>query len=149
MTYEVSLVPGNKLYEIEDDVFKWLQPAIDMTHGRFSRDSYARDIEEGRSQLWIAFEAETLSIDGAIITNIEQYPHKTMLCWALMGGENLARWHRQMYDLIEKFRQDMNLDGSEMVGREGWVRFMKQYGWTERFRFMEFMPEYEGVRYVA
>lgn len=149
MTYQVSLVPGTKLYEIEDDVFAHLQPAIDMTNGRFSRDSYAKDIEEGRSQLWVAFEDETLSIDGAIITNIEIYPHKTMLCWALMGGTNIYDWCDPMYDLIERFRQDIKCDGSEMVGRQGWCRFMKRYGWEERFRFLEFMPNEEAMQDVA
>lgn len=149
MTYRVSVVPPKTLYEIEDEVFAHLQPAIDMTNGRFSRDSYAMDIENNKSQLWIAFEDEALRIDGAIITNIETYPHKTMLCWALMGGTNFYDWCDPMYALIERFRKDQGLDGSEMVGRQGWSRFMKRYGWTERFRFLEFMAEEEDMQHVA
>jgi hypothetical protein len=149
MSYEVSMVPAAKLYEVEDEVFAWLQPAIDMTNGRFSRDSYAKDIESGRSQLWIAFHKDSLSIDGAIITNIETYPHKTMLCWALMGGSEFSDWHSPMYALIEDFRQKSGCDGSEMVGRRGWCRFMKQYGWKEQFAFLDFFPDAEDVQNVA
>jgi hypothetical protein len=148
--HEVSMVPGNKLYEVEDDVFDLLQPAIDLTNGRFSRDSYATDILSGKSQLWIAFDPDTLKIEAAIITHVETYPHRTMLCWALCGGVNVDKWHHPMNDLLDNFRENMGCDGSEMVGRKGWSRFMKQHhGWSECFRFLEYMPDAEEKRNVA
>ena len=106
-------------------------------------------IEEGKSQLWIAFDEDELNIEGAIVTTVETYPHKTMLCWALCGGENFHDWHKPMYDLIERFRKEQGLDGSELIGRKAWCRFMKQYGWEERFAFLDFFPEEEGVQNVA
>ena len=149
MAYEVSLVPGNKLYEVEDDVFGWLQPSIDMTGGRFSRDSYARDIEEGRSHLWIVFDNETLNIDAAIVTSVEQYPHKTMLNWALVGGTNVEQWVEILHEKVDQFRKDIGCDGSESVGRAGWVRLLKPLGWDGGFRFVEYAPEEEDMQYVA
>jgi len=148
--HKCSIVPKDNLREIEEEVFALLQPAIDLTNGRFSRESYTQAILSGHSQLWIAFDPDTLKIEAAIITNIEMYPHRKMLCWALCGGTNVEKWHKPMNALLDRFRIDMGCDGSEMVGRKGWSRFMKQHhGWSESFRFLEYMPESKEISNVA
>lgn len=146
MGYQVSLVPGTKFHTVEERVFELLDPAIDLTGGRFSRDSYAQDLIEDKSQLWIAFDEESLSIDGAIITQIEVYPHKTMMNYALCGGTDLAGWHDPMHEVIKRFAKDCGCDGTEITGRAGWSRFMENnHNWSQRFVFLDyFFDEEEG-----
>lgn len=148
-TYEVSLVPPKKLYEIEDEVRNHLEDAIEMSNGRFSWDSCARDIEEGRNQLWIAFDAETLNIAGAIITKIETYPHKTMCCYMFCGGGNFFEWSDQIYALIQKYADEVGCDGSELFGRPGWQRVGRKYGWSDWGCLMEFYPEKAEHNYAG
>ena len=131
MTYHASAVVPEDVLHVWNDAWGWLAPAVAQSSGRISVDDLRRGLYRGEYQLWVAFKDD--AIDGAIITTITEYPNKRILTWLFIGGDHIEDWCDSMHKLVERFSRDMGCEGAEIVGRKGWVRFMKKYGWNEEY----------------
>jgi len=79
----------------------------------------------------MAFEDEDTPL-GALVTRLEEYPNARMLNYLYVGGDDMASWHQEMLDSLERFAKDNDCAGMEIIGRKGWERFMKKFGWETK-----------------
>jgi hypothetical protein len=146
MPKKVSYVPPEVLDVVGDDAMALLEPAIDMSEGRWSVDEVAKRILTSEYQLWMVFDEDSLPI-AALVTKIENYPHKSMLNLLFTGGEDLEDWHDEMLTELEKFSKDHGCHGMELVGRFGWKKFLASHGWETNYVVCErtFVQEMKEV----
>jgi hypothetical protein len=136
----VSIIPPAVLDVVEDDFKLLIQSAIDRSGGRQTFKSVRDSVAEGRYQLWMAFD-EMNSPIGALVTQIEFYPGRKMLNYLFIGGRELVDWHIEMLDSLERFAKEQECDGMELVGRVGWERYMRKFGWGASHVVIERMFE--------
>ncbi len=84
------------------------------------------------SVLWLV-HSETYEVRAAFVTRIAKYARKAILSVDFLGGEGMAEWLPSMLEVLDRYRASSNLDGLEAVGRAGWVRALRRFGWQESF----------------
>ena len=82
-----------------------------------------RALSSGRAQLWLAIEGRPTS---ALVTRMDGTTLEVWLC----GGAVLGRSLGCLETVIAAARQDGATDG-RIVGRKGWLRVLKPYGWRQ------------------
>lgn len=149
MKHSVSYVSMGDMPSVISAAMFHLADAIELSRGRHDKESVLKDLAEGITQLWIAYD-DFGSVDGALITRIEEYPGRKMMGFMFIGGKNIDDWSSQMLELLYKSAKDNKCDGCELVGRKGWERFLGRFGWETRHVFCEIIfPETEEKRNAA
>lgn len=101
-----------------------LQKAIDHGQGEFTLTDIIRLAEEGRMQIMEIPKSDTL-----IVTEIVKYPRKKRLRLVLIAGKITPEAIGHMESLAKAW----GLDGLEGLGRKGWGRALKDYGYFEAY----------------
>ena len=120
----------NAAEHIPDWMLDWarLEPHIENALGYAGGTHTVEDVflgvANGDYQFWPGSES-------AIVTEIIEYPRKTVLHYFLAGG-NLAELE-QMADEIEEWaRNQCDIDTIALTGRKGWTRsFLTDRGYTQ------------------
>ena len=97
---------------------KWVVDALDYAHNSHSFEQVIDIVKRGDAQFW-AFS------DGAIVTEIIEYPQRRTLRFWLAGG-NL----KTLLDVEPKIRKWSILyrcEAVEIIGRKGWEKVLKGY----------------------
>lgn len=128
----VSFIPKDVFSVVARDVENFLNPAIELTHGRDDMSSVWKSLMTEQSQLWMAFDDENNDPKGALVTRVENYPLKRMMNYLYIGGDDLKEWHKDMLAIVEKFAREEGCQGMELVGRRGWDRFLRECGWDAK-----------------
>lgn len=140
----VSFIPKDVFSVVARDVENFLNPAIELSHGRDDMSSVWKSLMTEHSQLWMAFD-DNNDPKGALVTRIENYPLKKMMNYLYIGGDDLKEWHKDMLAIVEKFARKHGCEGMELVGRRGWDRFLKECGWEAKHIICErFFDEEEA-----
>lgn len=105
-----------------------LAPAIDLSGGRVDAESVLEWLRDGRYLLWVAHQ-DDLDIAAAFVTREARYPRKRVLTIDLCGGRSLEGWVAEADRIFRSHSRAVGLDGVELVGRVGWTRALKQFGW--------------------
>ena len=129
MKLDVSLVPYGLLSTVVPKVLKYLEVSQQWARGRVTVDDILRFVFTGQMQLWVVLnETDVL---GHIMTEVKQYPQKKMFVvqYCAMEPHILEQVEDRMQELAEKFAKDTGCAGIEFVGRPGWSKSMKKYGY--------------------
>ena len=127
-----SLVPPDLVEPAWPLVKPHLMRVIHMTAGRYTIHDVLEKLLSGQHQLWVAVDDDKNGeIVGVITTSFLQYPSRRMLSYDLCAGTDLPLWYEEMHALVERYAKDHGCDGLEIVGRRGWGRTLKDYGWQE------------------
>lgn len=106
----------------------WIEAALAYNGGECAFEDVAAGIEAGKMQLWPAPK-------GCLVTEIVEFPQKRVISVFLGGGDldQLADMHR---DVIT-WAKAQGCTGARIIGRRGWVRAFKKYGWHEQATVLE------------
>jgi hypothetical protein len=131
MNLEISLVPVGHVSSTIPGLLPYLAESAVWSKGRATVDDILRFILNGGMQLWVVFDTETKEIYGHLITEAKQYPQCKMLTiqYCAIKPNHMAHVEDRMQELAEKFAKDMGCNGIEFVGRPGWGKHMKKYGY--------------------
>ena len=147
----VSLIPREGFDFVRKDMEAYLAPTLALSGGRENLSTVWQRLITGEYQMWMCFD-EDFKVKGVQITRIEQYPLLKMLNLIFTGGTDLEDWHEELIAMLERFAKDHNCAGLEGVGRLGWKRFLKDYGWKvdnviceKLFDVVEAQEENQGV----
>ena len=132
MSQKVSIIPREVLDVVDADARRMLTPAVERSSGRHTMDSVMAAIYSGYNALWFAFNDDGEAV-GALVTEIEAYPNRTMLNLIFCGGDDLEDWHGQMLELLERYGRANGCDGMELIGRYGWKKFLQRHGWEASY----------------
>lgn len=107
----------------------WLEAALKYSDGTHTIDDVEAQIKAGRIQFWPG-------LNGAVVTEIQEYPQKTVLNVFLCGGD--LRECLEMGDnFIEPWAKENGCTAVRQYGRKGWTRALLKHGWREVFFVMQ------------
>jgi|TARA_R100001530_G_scaffold90666_1_gene63013 hypothetical protein len=149
MKYAVALIPHEVLDMVDEDARRLLSPSTERSEARHNIHTVMDGLYSGQFNLWMAFD-ENNNPAGAVVTSIEKYPLRKMVNLLFCAGDDLDGWHKEMLDALEKHMWETGCRGLEVVGRYGWQRFLKKYGWEANYVVCEkIFDEEQEARDVA
>jgi hypothetical protein len=114
-------------------VVDYLEPAIELSRGRFSVEALREFHAKGRVQVWACLERGRVC--GAVVTEIALYPTgRKVLRIFLLGGEGLHLVPGGM-KILESYGREWGCAAIEAEGRRGWGRLL--HGYRETWRAFE------------
>jgi hypothetical protein len=131
MKLEISLVPLGHISEVIPGVLSYLKESESWTRGRAKVDDILRFLVTGTMQLWVVFDVEEGRLYGHIITEVKHYPQCKMLTiqYCAMEPNHMMHVEDRMQELAEQFAKENGCAGIEFVGRPGWGKHIKKYGY--------------------
>lgn len=134
MSYDITLVPFGRISYVIPSLIKYLEKSEYWAAGRVNVDDIVRFVLNGQMHLWAVFDPQDNKIYGFLITEIKQYPQKSMLVIQYCAGEPQHMKHSedQVYAVLEKFAIDAGCRGVEFFGRPGWEPHVKKRGYTTK-----------------
>lgn len=128
MTWTMTAVPPEEVKTVWPMVAPLLTPAVAYSNGRISLSSVFDWLADQRYILWLAYQDGR--IGAAFVTREARYPCRKMLCIDIAGGSDMAGWVSEADRVFRTYAVAAGLDGIEIYGRAGWVRALKNLGWT-------------------
>lgn len=131
MNLDISLIPIGKVSETIPALLPYLKESESWTRGRSNVDDIVRFIITGQMQLWVVFSPEEQKAYGHVITEVKQYPQCKMLVIQYCAGEHnhMQFVEDKMYGALDSFAKDTQCAGIELIGRPGWSKHVKKYGY--------------------
>jgi len=142
MKLDLSLVPHGLIHTVVGQITPYLRISEEWTKGRSSVDDILGFLFSGRMQLWIVLDYQ--KIYGHLITEVKQYPRCKMFVvqYCAMEPHVMAKVEDKMQELAEKYAKESGCAGIEFVGRPGWSKSMKKYGYdVQSIMFQKFFKE--------
>lgn len=139
---QLSLVPHGVIHTALPQVIPYLKVSEEWTRGRSNIDDILNFILSGRMQLWVVIEGQ--QIHGHVITEVKDYPRCKMfgVQYCAMEPHILASVEDQMQEFAEAYARKTGCAGIEFVGRPGWTKSMKKYGYdVQSVMFQKFFEE--------
>ena len=99
-----------------------LNEAIAHGRGEFDLDDVIKMAENGAMQIWKLPDSESICV-----TEFVQYPKKKRLRVVLMTGA----FDEKVVTFFEGLAKSMNCAGVEVIGRKGWIKALKPWGYEE------------------
>ena len=131
MTYGFTYVPHGRINLVLPQLLPYLYKSEFWTKSRANVDDLIGFLYSGVMHLWCIYEEEEPKrIVGYVITEIKHYPKQKMLVWQYGSGDTgvMEKVDDLVVGTIEKFAIDAKCDGIEIIGRPGWRRQAKKYG---------------------
>lgn len=123
----VSLVPADCIEDIWGAVKDMLQPAVQVTNGRYMLYDVYAALKAGEMNLWIAF-GDDREILGCEVTRITDYPSRRVLTSLFTAGRNIRLWKDPMMGIMVRWAEDNQCTAIEGYGRKGWLKMLDAYG---------------------
>jgi len=132
---KVALVPAERVNEVLHEVGPILARATDRSNGRWNVADVLDHIDTGAQHLWIAFDDDR--IWGVVTTRFVQYSSFKRMEIVFCAGDDLKSWMRPMLDVLDRWHDDNECSGIELVGRPGWERVLAEEGYVKTYIVME------------
>ena len=123
----VSLVPADCIEDIWAAVKDLLQPAVQVTSGRYMLYDVYAALKTGEMNLWIAFDDDR-EVLGCEVTRITDYPSRRVLTSLFTGGRNIRLWKDDLMGVMVRWAEDNQCTAIEGYGRKGWLKMLDAYG---------------------
>lgn len=108
-----------------------LAMAAEVSLGRYLPEDVRKDIESGEGALWAVYDGD--EIIAATSVSLKDYPRLRALVVHWIGGDRLAEWQGAMDDLFVRIARQCGAAKIEFIGRKGWDRIVRPYGYVPVF----------------
>ena len=140
---EWSRVHPDILDECWEDCAKLLKKSVKRSGGRVTIDDAYRDVDSGRSQLWIVYSTSDMKIIGCLVTFVREYATGLrMLHFDHIAGIKMDEWFTDGLEMLKKYSRQNGYDGLEGIGRPGFWNWIKDIGWKRPAIFFEVRINY-------
>jgi len=142
--YRVIRIDPEMVEQTMGAVAPFLAMSVPYISGFQNLDQLIQTMKEGIRpwQLWLIVNGN--SPCGSFITTLEWVGDDLLFNFEILAGVEAKEW---IWPLVEKFEQYMafmyNCTGSRIVGRKGWEKFLKNYGYvpTHFITTKKFLPQ--------
>jgi hypothetical protein len=124
---QISYVPPQDVGLIWKQVEPLLDKPLEIDGYAYKSKDIFDSIINQKMQLWISWNVKNKNVEAAIITEIIQYPQFRSCRYFLAGGNNMKSWFNLMKEQIELWSIKNKCQRIELVGRKGWVKWLKDY----------------------
>jgi len=104
-----------------------LQPAVQVTNGRYMLYDVYAALKAGEMNLWIAFGDDREHL-GCEVTRVTDYPSRRVLTSLFTAGRNIRLWKDPMMGIMVRWAEDNQCTAIEGYGRKGWLKMLDAYG---------------------
>ena len=122
----IKVLPVDQASKYWTIIARTLAPAMLFEDGKYTLDDVRDFVERGTAQVWIALDDGL--IYGAAITQIADYPQKSMLLVLCLAGKDFKLWDNIVIDYFAPYARSANCQGIEFLGRKGWVKRAARLG---------------------
>ena len=125
-------IPSHEVGGIWPAVRDLVKIAADMSGGRHSIETVKAATQDQRQQLWCVVNdtGPRPRIVAVLITEIKVCDTGLKLCeLVLLAGRQRDKWIHLIKD-IERWAHDEGCAKIQAMGRQGWVRVMKEWDWS-------------------
>jgi len=139
---EVTFVPHGQVALAVPALLPFLQDSQRASRGRATVDDILRFVLNGQMQLWAVHDAEV--VHGHVITEVKQYPQCKMFVvqYTAMNPGTLPLVEDRLQKVAHDCAQTAGCAGIEFVGRPGWSKTARKYGYTaQSVTYQKFFEE--------
>jgi hypothetical protein len=122
-----TVIPIEYIDRFWDDVRPMLEPAVEVTSGRYTTYDVYTGLHQGRYQIWVSF-GDDGKIVGCVVTEVIDYPSKRCLSMLFTAGRNISSWMVSMNEMLGRWAKERDCDLIEGHGRIGWSRLVGKLG---------------------
>lgn len=110
-----------------------IESALEYGQGERKLEHIAQDLIDGTKQLWVGTLNDKFV--ATVITHVIDYPSKRTCEVCYLGGETGEGVLNALdhVKLIEDWAITNNCDDIQVFGRRGWLRPLKEHGFSERY----------------
>jgi hypothetical protein len=138
---QISYVPPEDVGLIWKQIEPLLLKPLEIDGFAYMPKDIFDSILKKKMQLWISWNGKTNVVEAAIVTEIIDYPRLRSCRYFLAGGTNMKSWFNPMKEQIEQWAIQNNCQRIELVGRKGWVKWLKDYKQKHIILMKEFKNE--------
>ncbi|CAB4190114.1 hypothetical protein UFOVP1288_37 [uncultured Caudovirales phage] len=132
---KVTLVPEEYVRTEWPRIQGFMTEVSKYTHGQYEPGDILDLVLDYGCSLWIAYEGDT--VKGAVVTQINDYPRKRVLCVIFLGGVDFPTWKDPMLATLRAWAIDNKCDALQADGRSGWERVFSADGVKTVWRTFE------------
>jgi len=130
----IVAIPPEQIEDIWIQVSPLLEKALNKNPGDIDLELVRERLESGEYLLMCAIENDKILASFAVeLVNEKRKTANIVLC----GGERMDDWLDQFMDTIKPLVRDQGCEAITIMGRAGWQRKMKPYGFSETARILE------------
>ena len=138
---QISYVPPEDVGLIWKQIEPLLLKPLEIDGFAYMPKDIFDSILKKKMQLWISWNGKTNVVEAVIVTEIIDYPRLRSCRYFLAGGTNMKSWFNPMKEQIELWAIQNNCQRIELVGRKGWVKWLKDYKQKHIILMKEFKNE--------
>lgn len=140
---QIPLLPEVKIigrpWPISDEIWErsgqLVNKALIRTEGEYNLEDIRDHLESKDMQLWdIEVNGE---LKASVVTQILVFPQKKKLRGVALGGKDHKEWFDELTTFFSRFAKAFGCTSLELVGRPGWTKSLKRYGYRETYRILE------------
>lgn len=131
--YELRGVPSTQIDLAWPVAKQFVQVALDRTEGEMSIKDVYNALLEQDMQLWILIDG--LNVIGALVTQIIVFPGVKACRYVTLGGDVHGDFEA-ITDLIEEWAATQGCERMEIIGRPGWAKALKDFGYRQAYSYV-------------
>jgi hypothetical protein len=133
----VTIVPNEHITKAWLLAEPYLRKAVDLVANRVDTTHIFEGLMKNDYQLWVIFDED--KILGAFVTHIVDHPKARGINVPYLGGDEhrITEWFDQAVANVEDFARINGCTVMEFIGREGWVKYLKAYGYKKAMCIFE------------
>lgn len=124
----VTRVSAREALEEWDFYEGMINKVIRRVNGGVSAEHVLTCLQQGNMQLW-----RDSSRKGIGVTEIQTYPEFRTLLIFMVAGEDARAWLTSGQQQLDSFAQKSGCKYVEYIGRPGWERLLRDFGYTEKY----------------
>ena len=124
---QISYVPPKDVGLIWKQIEPLLLKPLEIDGFAYMPKDIFDSLLKKKMQLWISWNVKTNTVEAAIVTEIIDYPRLRSCRYFLAGGTNMKSWFNPIKEQIEQWAKLNKCQRIELVGRKGWVKWLKDY----------------------
>lgn len=131
MKLDISYIPTENVPAVLPQMRKYLEMAAQRTGGRATVADLVDMVLSGNQQLWVVYDVDTKDIYGMLTSEVRKYPQFRMLSIqdCAIEPHYMQFVADRMQECAKAFAQANGCVGIELMGRPGWGKMLKQYGY--------------------
>ena len=104
--------------------------ALHYSNGERSLQDLIHEIARGEKQVWLHTEGD--KFNATVVTQVTQFPGKKTCEILYLGGDKAIKYLDDIRE-IEVWAKAEGCHDIQVIGRDGWAKVLKQYGYDKRY----------------
>ena len=133
--YIITGIQPHNIMGVWETVENWIDDAS-KADDESSLNEIQDKLKAGKMQLWVVLQLPLFVPVACYVTEVELSPTQAILNTAYLGGDDIDEWLPLVESTIQQFAESLGCGKLTLRGRRGWVKKLREFGWTEELVVM-------------